>query len=255
MDVAVNARDLSVAYGSVPALDRISVSIPAGTATAVIGPNGSGKSTLLRAIAGLTRPTGGTLDVPAGDTPAGIAVVLQTPELDRSLPLSVIEAIRMARYPQLGTIRRLRAADHAAVQSAMERLDLVGLKRRQLGELSGGQRQRVLVAQGLAQESDLLLFDEPFTGVDISSRDRINAVFDDECGAGRSVMVSTHDLADARRCDLVILLSTRLVGFGRPDEVLRESVLREIYGTRLIRLGDDSVLLDDPHHDHDHDHD
>jgi manganese transport system ATP-binding protein len=158
----------------------------------------------------------------------------------------------MARYPRLGLAGRFRRADRLAVESAVERLEVGDLMRRQLGELSGGQRQRVLVAQGLAQEADLLLLDEPLTGLDLASRERILTIIDDERAAGRTVVVSTHDLGDARRCDLVLLIATRLVAFGPPDVALDPSTLREAYGSRLIRVDEGSVLLDDPHHHHHH---
>jgi ABC-type Mn2+/Zn2+ transport system ATPase subunit len=178
--------------------------------------------------------------------------VLQSTDLHGGLPLSVREAIRMGRYQRLGLARRFRQADRDAVEEAIERLELAHLAGRQLGELSGGQRQRVLVAQGLAQQSSLLLLDEPLTGLDLASRERIWSIVEGERSAGRTVVVSTHDLGDARRCDLVMLVATRLIAFGTPDEVLDPAVLREAYGTRLIEVDDGSVLLDDPHHQHDH---
>ncbi len=247
---AVTAQGMTVVYGPVVALEAITATIPAGTTTAVIGPNGSGKSTLLRATAGLLAPAAGRIDVPARRSSSGVAFVLQNTELDAGLPMSVNEAVRMARYPRLGMAGRFRRADRLAVESAIERLELTALVSRQLAELSGGQRQRVLVAQGLAQEADLLLLDEPLTGLDMASRDRILSIMDGERNAGHTVLVSTHDLGDPRRCDLVMLIATRLVAFGPPDVALDPEVLREAYGDRLIRVDDGSVLLDDPHHHH-----
>lgn len=156
----------------------------------------------------------------------------------------------MARYPRRGIARRFGRADRLAVEDAIERLELGPLVRRQLGELSGGQRQRVLVAQGLAQEADLLLLDEPLTGLDIASRERILSIIDDERSTGRTVVLSTHDLSDARRCDLVMLIATRLVAFGPPGEALDPSALRTAYGSRLAHVDERTFLLDDPHHDH-----
>ncbi|MCP4436479.1 MAG: metal ABC transporter ATP-binding protein [Actinomycetia bacterium] len=249
---AIKADRVTVAYGPVTALDSVDVSIPRGTVTAVIGPNGSGKSTFLRASARLVTPTRGKIHVPALDSPGGVALVLQSTDLEAGLPLSVGEAVRMARYQRLGLAGRFKAADRQLVEAAIDRLELGLLVNRQLSELSGGQRQRVLVAQGLAQESDLLLLDEPLTGLDIASRDRIWSIVADERAARRTVVVSTHDLDDARRCDLVMLVATKLVAFGTPKEVLDTEVLREAYGNRLVRVDGGSVLLDDPHHDHDH---
>jgi manganese transport system ATP-binding protein len=154
----------------------------------------------------------------------------------------------MARYPHRGALGRFRAADREAVGRAMARMDVADLAGRQLHHLSGGQRQRVLVAHGLAQEADLLLLDEPVTGLDVTSRRRIEEVMDAEVAAGRTVVVSTHDLADARRADLVLLLANRLVAAGPPDDVLTDAHLAAAYGGRLVRLGGDLLLLDDPHH-------
>ena len=139
-------------------------------------------------------------------------------------------------------------ADRGAVRRALDRMDVADLERRQLHELSGGQRQRVLVAQGLAQEAELLLLDEPVTGLDGVSRDRILAAVAAERDAGHTVVVSTHDLDDARRCDLVMLLANRVVAFGPPAEVLVGDVLAAAYGGHLLRLPGGATVLDDPHH-------
>jgi manganese transport system ATP-binding protein len=168
--------------------------------------------------------------------------------VDPALPLTVGEAVAMARYPHRGALRRFRAADRRAVERALARMDVADLARRQLHQLSGGQRQRVLVAQGLAQEADLLLLDEPVTGLDVVSRQRIEEVMAEEVAAGRTVLVSTHDLADARRADLVLLLANRVVAFGPPGQVLTDAPLAAAYGGRLVRLSGDLVVLDDPHH-------
>ncbi|HYI61049.1 MAG TPA: metal ABC transporter ATP-binding protein [Acidimicrobiales bacterium] len=245
---ALTASSLTLAHGTRPALEGATFAIPAGALVALIGPNGSGKSSLLRAAAGLLAPRGGSIEVPAARRRGGVSLVLQTTDVDAALPLTVAEAVAMARYPHRGGLRRFRADDRRAVAVAMERMDVADLARRQLHQLSGGQRQRVLVAQGLAQEADLLLLDEPVTGLDVVSRGRIEGAMAEEVAAGRTVLVSTHDLADARRADLVLLLANRVVAFGPPDEALTDVALAEAYGGRLVRLGGDLVVLDDPHH-------
>src|ERR671911_1140452 len=149
---AVSATDVVLAYGSRTALAPASFEFLAGSSVSLIGPNGSGKSTLLRAIAGLMPPRDGRLQVPSRGAPGAVALVLQTTDVDRSLPVTVRETVTMARYAVRGAFGRLRAADHAAVRRALDRMGVAELAGRQLHELSGGQRQRVLVAQGLAQE-------------------------------------------------------------------------------------------------------
>jgi ABC-type Mn2+/Zn2+ transport system ATPase subunit len=242
----VIVSELTVRYGARVALEDVTLEIPRGTTLGIIGPNGSGKSTLLRAIAGLVSPDHGAIEV--GDS--SVALVLQSTDLDRALPITVTETVRMARYAIRGPFRPLRGEDHDVVRESLERLDIADLGDRQIHELSGGQRQRVLVAQGLAQQADVLLLDEPVTGLDLVSRERILRVADEERAAGRSVVTTTHLLEDARRCDRVLLLSTRAVAVGPPDEVLVEHHLRDAFGGRLLRLQSGELLVDDPHHTH-----
>lgn len=235
-------------FGETLALSAVDLSVPGASSLAVVGPNGSGKSTLLGALAGTITPSAGTFSI-AGAPPA---YVLQSTVVDPSLPIRVVDAVSLARYPSLGLFRPFRRSDRQAVQRALERLDVSHLADRQLHELSGGQRQRVLVAQGLAQESDVLLLDEPVIGLDLVTQGMILAVIDEEVAAGRTVVVTTHSLDDARRCDQVILLATAPIAVGTPDEVLTEEYLRKAFGGRAMRMGDE-MLLDDPHH-HDHVH-
>jgi manganese transport system ATP-binding protein len=243
---AIRLDGLAVRYGDRDAVGPISLSVPGGTTLAIIGANGSGKSSLLRAIAGLVSPTAGSVDTGR----ASIALVLQVTDVDPSLPITVRETVRMARYAVRGPFGRLGARDHAAVDHAISRLEVADLADRQLHELSGGQRQRVLVAQGLAQEADIVLLDEPVTGLDLVSRELILDVVTEERAGGRTVLMSTHTLDDARRCDQVLLLATRLVACGPPDEVLVEEHLRAAFGGRLLRLTSGELLVDDPHHAH-----
>lgn len=240
-------RGLEVRYGDTVALTDVDLDVAAGTSLAVIGPNGSGKSTLLNAIAGINEAAAGSITYD-GSTPA---LVLQSTEVDRSLPITVKDTVGLARYPTLGLLRRFTAADRDAVDDAMRRLDITDLATKQLHDLSGGQRQRVLVAQGLAQQSDLLLLDEPVTGLDVTSRGLILDVIHDELAADHSVIVTTHDLDDARICDQVLLVDKHAIAVGTPDEVLTEDNLIHAFGGRFIRVGD-RLILDDPHHHHQH---
>ena len=248
MSGAVTIRSLEVRYGATRAVADVDLDLPAGSSLAVIGPNGSGKSTLLKAIAGVVEPSAGTVEV-AGDVAP--ALVLQSTDVDRSVPISARDTVRMARYATLGLFGRFGAEDRAAVEAAMRRLAVDDLADRQLHELSGGQRQRVLVAQGLAQDAPVLLLDEPVTGLDVVSQALILDVVTAEQAAGRTIVLTTHDLAEAGRCDLVLLLDTVPIALGTPDEVLCEEHLQEAFGGRFVRAGDE-LVLDDPHHHHDH---
>ena len=247
MKSSVQVDQVSVRYGTETALQRISVDIPEATSLAVIGPNGSGKSTLLNAITGLVPTSEGKVRY-SGAAPA---YVMQSTAVDRSLPITVRETVSLGRYPARGLLRRFGPDDHAIVDEAMERLDVSELANKQLHDLSGGQRQRVFVAQGLAQDSDLLLLDEPITGLDLPSQKAILMVIADETARGRSVILTTHDLDDAKLCDQVLLLDRHVIAVGPPGDVLTEDNLIHAFGGRFIRVGD-RLLLDDPHHHHEH---
>jgi manganese transport system ATP-binding protein len=248
MTALLRVEGLEVRYDNRTVLRDVDLTVEAGTTVAVIGPNGSGKSTLLSAIAGLVAPSAGHVDVDR----SCVALVLQATEVDRSLPITVHETVRMGRYPHRGMFRRFRDIDRDAVVSAMARTRVTDLAGRQLHQLSGGQRQRVLVAQGLAQGADLLLLDEPVTGLDIVSQEVILEVVAEERAAGRSVVMTTHSLEEAAMCDVVVLLAGRMVAAGPPAEVIEDDRLFEAFGSRVRRLPSGQLLLDDPHHAHHH---
>ena len=255
---AVVARGLSLAYGSHPVLVDADFDLPAGAVTSLVGPNGAGKSSLLNAIVGLLAPRAGSLRVLGGEPTAmrrHVAYVLQSAKVDEQLPITVRETVAMGRYADRGAFGRLTAEDRTLVDESLERLEIADLARRHLHELSGGQRQRVFVAQGLAQQGDVLLLDEPVTGLDLVSRQRILDVVAEERAAGRTIVMTTHDLAEASGTDHVLLLAGRVVAGGSPAEVLTADHLADAYGGRLLRLADGMVLIDDPHHHaHGHDH-
>ncbi len=268
MTSAAVVRDAAVRRGPRPVLDGATFTVPAGAVTAVIGPNGSGKSTLLYLLAGLldpvtaesagdTQPVVEVLGATPGSRRDQVALVLQTTEVAEHLPLTVQEAVAMGRYAHRGMFalprRRDRRENRVAVTAAMERMEVADLANRQLDELSGGQRQRVFVAQGLAQQADLLLLDEPVTGLDMVSRQRILNVVAEEAARGVAVVMTTHDLNEAAAADHVLLLSEGTVVSGPPDEVLVPDVLRRAYAGRLLVVGTDhTVVVDDPHHGHAH---
>lgn len=243
MSPAISIRDLRVSYGEADALTGVTLDVPSGSSLAVIGPNGSGKSTLLGAIARTIPVSGGSAEV-AGAPPA---LVLQSTDVDKSLPITVRETVSLARYPTLGLFKRFKSQDRQAVDQALERLDIADLAGKQLHDLSGGQRQRVLVAQGLAQDSGVLLLDEPVTGLDVTSQQTILKLIDEEISSGRAVVVTTHSLEEARRFDQVLLLDTRAIAAGPPDDVLTEPNLRQAFGGAFLKIGD-RFILDDPHH-------
>jgi zinc/manganese transport system ATP-binding protein len=181
--------------------------------TAVLGPNGAGKSTLLDVLAGVLAPSSGGVERIVGRP----AYVVQRSAAPDTLPISVRATVAMGRWASRGPWRRLTARDRAVVEDCMCRLGVQDLADRPLGRLSGGQRQRVLVAQGLAQASDLLLLDEPAAGLDPQARGYIDEVLARAAADGVTVVTVTHDPAAAARADHCLLLRDgRLVAEGPP---------------------------------------
>lgn len=248
---AVRGEGVVVAYGRDTALAASDFRVPEGSVTSLIGPNGSGKSTLLHAVAGLVEPGRGRITVlgrPPAEVHHRVALVFQSAKVNEAMPVTVGEAVTMGRFARRGPFGRLHRADRAAVERAMERLGILELRHRHLRELSGGERQRVFVAQGLAQEADLLMLDEPLTGLDIPSHERIDAVIEEEHRAGRTVMITTHDIAEARRCEHVMLLAGHVVAEGPPGDVLSPERLAEAYGAQLLHVEEHAPLVDDAGH-------
>lgn len=250
----VTARDLVLAHGSHVAISASSFELPTQSVTAIIGPNGSGKSTLLHAIAGLLDVGGGSLEV-LGNHPSQawrrVTYVMQTVAVAPGTPITVREVVTMGRFPSSGWFRPLTRADRARVERAMDRLEITDLAERHLGELSGGQRQRVYVAQGIAQDHELVLLDEPLTGLDITSARTIDRIIHGEREQGHSVILTTHDLEEARAADQVLLMAGRVVASGPPGEVLTRRNLEEAYGLGSLHHEDGHPpvegFIDDPH--------
>lgn len=257
MSSAVVARGLTIGHDQ-PVLRSVDFTIPSGRLTAIIGPNGSGKSTLLHAMVGLLNPRAGSLEVlDQSPTQARVMIsyVLQNMATLPGTPLSVRETVSMGRYSTRGALRPLRATDRERVQRAMVEMDLLPLARRHLNELSGGQRQRVFVAQGLAQDHHMLIMDEPLTGLDLPSAETIDRIIHAETARGCTVILTTHDLDEARAADHVLLLGQGGLVAGPPSDVLTMDHLQQAY-----RLGahhpsaSAATLLPSPHHHGDDEH-
>lgn len=266
---AVELDCVCVRYGSVEALHDVTLRIPRGVSVSVIGPNGSGKSTLLGVLSGLVPITSGSARVLGAPVPprhGRVAHVLQETPVRPEVAMTVAETIRLGTYAELGLLRRQSTATRERMRAAVERLDIADLLQRQLLELSGGQRQRVLIAQGLVQDADLLLLDEPVAGLDITSQRIILDVIGAERDRGRTVITTTHDIGSASSSDLVVLVATDVVASGPPEHVLTPEHLARAFGGHLHVLADGTLVLDDPAHhgaptpphvrtlDHRHDH-
>lgn len=209
---------LVAGYAGRPVLREVTATLPGGRVSALLGPNGSGKSTLLAVLAGILEPTSGSIRRPGRRRPA---LVVQQQAVPATLPITVRETVAMGRWAHRGLWRRLTPADRAVVAECLARMDIADLAGRRLDTLSGGQRQRVLLARALAQESDLLLLDEPGTGLDSAAREAIGAAIREAAATGITVVHATHDYADAREADHCVLLrGGRLVTQGEPAAVL-----------------------------------
>ena len=244
-DLLVIARDACVHYGPVVALAPTSFELGHSATVALVGSNGSGKTSLLSLLAGLVAPEDGTVTVNGT-----VAMVTQHRQHHRWMPLSVDEVLRMGRYQRRGLLGWLGREDREWIDEAADRLEVTGLRRRSFGDLSGGQQQRVLVAQALAARPDLLLLDEPITGLDLPSQLRILEVIDQHAADGGTVVFSTHHLAEARRAGRVMLMAGCVLADGTPEQVLIPTLLAEAFGGRLIRDDGLSIVVDDHGHDH-----
>jgi ABC-type Mn2+/Zn2+ transport system ATPase subunit len=253
----VSLEGVSVSYGDIDALRNVDLELHGGTVVAVIGPNGSGKSTLVSTISGLVKPTRGRVRITGRSRTSRrnlVAHVLQTTVANEAVPLTVQETVRMGAYAQRGILGRLTAKDRTAIEDAIGRLRIDDLRLRQLHELSGGQRQRVYVAQGLAQRAEILLLDEPITGLDLVTQETITEVVESERDRGNLVVLTTHDVGTARLADVAVLMATEVIGAGHPDDVLTPDLLGRAYGGHVHVLQDGTLVLDDPNpHDHRHD--
>ncbi len=242
----LDISNLFVRFDSRLALDDVSFQLHHGERVAVVGPNGAGKSTLFKAIAGVLKPISGEIKV-YGHGPGGhicIAYLSQRSQVDWSFPVTVSDVVMMGRIGKLGLLRWPKHRDWEIVRQALVDVGLEELANRQIGELSGGQQQRMFIARALAQEAELMLMDEPLTGLDIGSQESIFTFLDELQGRGVTVMVATHDLdLAARRFDRVMLLNQRLLGFGVPEQVFTPEQLMSAYGGHIHLVETDDQLL------------
>ncbi|MGB6422008.1 MAG: metal ABC transporter ATP-binding protein [Anaerolineales bacterium] len=242
----LDISNLFVRFDSRLALDDVSFQLHHGERVAVVGPNGAGKSTLFKAIAGVLKPISGEIKV-YGHGPGGhicIAYLSQRSQVDWSFPVTVSDVVMMGRIGKLGLLRWPKHRDWEIVRQALMDVGLEALANRQIGELSGGQQQRMFIARALAQEAELMLMDEPLTGLDIGSQESIFTFLDDLQGRGVTVMVATHDLdLAARRFDRVMLLNQRMLGFGVPEQVFTPEQLMSAYGGHIHLVETDDQLL------------
>lgn len=234
------AEGVTVTYrNGLTALTDASFAIPKGTITALVGVNGAGKSTLFKAIMGflpLARGRIRLLGLPVRDALRRnlVAYVPQAEEVDWSFPVLVEDVVMMGRYGHMGLLRRPAPADRAAVDQALARVGLTDLRHRQIGELSGGQKKRVFLARALAQESRIILLDEPFTGVDVTTEEQIIALLRSLRDEGHVMLVSTHNLGSVPDfCDRTVLVKGTVLAHGPTATIFTRDNLERAFGGTL----------------------
>jgi manganese/iron transport system ATP-binding protein len=244
----LDVQHITVRYNGRTALDDITFHLHEGERIAVVGPNGAGKSTLFKVVAGVLQPSTGEVNV-FGSRPRGhscIAYIPQRSQVDWNFPVSVADVVMMGRSAKLGPLNWPHKKDWEYVQHALETVQLSDLAKRQIGQLSGGQQQRMFIARALAQEAELMLMDEPLTGLDTPSQEGLLNLLDTLRSQKVTVMVATHDLEQAaRHFDRIMLLNHRMVSFDRPQNVLRTDNLVQAYGGRLKLDPQGTMLVDD----------
>jgi ABC-type Mn2+/Zn2+ transport system ATPase subunit len=236
---AISLTNISADYGNGKrALEDVSFSITEGERAAVVGPNGAGKSTLFKVIVGLMPHLTGDVWVHghshhAGDCPS-VGYVPQREAVDWNFPVTVMDVALMGRIKEIGWFRRPGPKDRQAAHDALERVGLTDLAQRHISALSGGQQQRAFIARALTQRADVLLLDEPFSGVDVEAQAAIFGILDHLREQNVTVLISTHDLEMATtRFDRLLLLNRRLYADGPAASVLTPERLAAAYGGKL----------------------
>jgi manganese/iron transport system ATP-binding protein len=244
----LDVQHLTVRYNGQPALEDLNFHLHEGERIAVVGPNGAGKSTLFKVIAGVLQPNSGEVNI-FGSRPGGhvcIAYIPQRSQVDWNFPVSVADVVMMGRSAKLGLFNWARKTDREYVRHALETVELSDLAARQISQLSGGQQQRMFIARALAQEAELMLMDEPLSGLDTPAQEGLLNLLDTLQNQNVTVMVATHDLDQAaRHFDRIMLLNHRLIAFDVPQNVMHTDHLLEAYGGRLKIDPGGTMLVDD----------
>jgi manganese/iron transport system ATP-binding protein len=253
-EVGIMARDVTVTYrNGHTALHDASFEIPRGTITALVGVNGAGKSTLFKAIMGFVPIARGEIRLLGMTVKQALAANLvayvpQSEEVDWAFPVLVEDVVMMGRYGHMGFLRRASRADHAAVDEALRRVGMRDYRKRQIGELSGGQRKRVFLARSLAQDGQVILLDEPFTGVDVKTEEQIIALLRELKDEGRVMLVSTHNLGSVPEfCDRTVLVKGTVLAYGPTGTTFTHDNLERAFGgvLRHFTLGGKQLHDDD----------
>tara|TARA_B100000809_G_scaffold10885_1_gene10256 strand:- start:92 stop:865 length:774 start_codon:yes stop_codon:yes gene_type:complete len=237
---ALSVEGVSVEWGGFRVLNDVSFSTTAGTLIGVVGPNGAGKTTLFNVISGVTPNYTGRVLLHGADADRSKGALAYVPQRERvnwRFPLNVSEVVMLGRSQRIGLFRRPGKRDRDAVESSLRRVGLWEQRSALVAELSGGQRQRVFVARALAQEAEIILLDEAFSGVDVGSQEGLVSVLRELRDDGKVVLIATHDLTNlAQRFDEVLCLNHHVCAFGPPEIAFTEDVLEELYGSHGVEF-------------------
>lgn len=246
---AIAMKHLTVSYGTKPVLVDVSFEVPRGTVVGILGPNGAGKSTLIKSVMGFVPRDFGSVSLfgeKVDDARGRVAYVPQRGQIDWRFPVTVRDVVLMGRYGFVPWYRALGSKDHDIARRALDSVRMLDFQDRQIGQLSGGQQQRVFMARALAQESDILLLDEPFAGVDAATERAIAELLTTFKQQDKTVMVVHHDLETAAEFfDRIVIVNKRLFAYGPPRNVMRPDLLVEVYGGALRTFSWDAPGADE----------
>ncbi|MCI0438550.1 MAG: metal ABC transporter ATP-binding protein [Chloroflexi bacterium] len=245
---AIVAENVSVELGGARVLEGVSFSAGPGSLMGVVGPNGGGKSTLFNSIVGLLPLQEGRVLI-HGRSPkevrGAIAYVPQREMVNWRFPLTAWDVVMLGRARKIGWLRRHGRRDREIVRESLERVDMWDRRSSLITELSGGQRQRVFVARALAQEAEILLLDEAFSGVDVASQEGLVTVLRGLRNEGKTILMATHDLTNlARRFDEVLCLNHHVCAHGHPQVAFTPAVLEELYGAHGVFFANNGDQFD-----------
>jgi manganese/iron transport system ATP-binding protein/manganese/zinc/iron transport system ATP- binding protein len=226
-------------------IDGLDFEVPVGSTVAVLGPNGGGKTTLFKALLGELPERRGEIEVAEP-----VAYVPQTERYRLDFPVSALDVVLMGTYAEARWYRPLGRERRAAALEALARVGLPGLAGERFGSLSGGQRQRALIARAIVRDARVLLLDEPLSGVDRPAADRVLALLAELRDDDRTILVSSHDIEQARRFDSVLCVNGRQVFHGPPDR-MTAAIIRDTYGGEIVELDGGSRAIVVQHHPHD----
>jgi ABC-type Mn2+/Zn2+ transport system ATPase subunit len=234
---SISIKGLSVSYDRKIVLTNIFLDLEPGNVYGIIGPNGAGKSTLFKAILGLIDVNSGAILIngePIESQRKNIVYVPQKDEVDWQFPATVMDIVMMGRYPHKKLFQRMNRQDEEAAIEALRQIGIEHLKNRQIGELSGGQQQRVFLARALCQGAGILLLDEPFVGVDMTTEEKIISILKNLAAEGKTLLVVHHDLSTVPAYfDKVILINQRLIAAGDTETTFTEENISKAYGGQL----------------------